>query len=131
MFKISKSRCLPDWIYILAQHHHKSSYRSCKVPIGCTGWRHSWTFLPNLNSMAIVGGITCDEDGTCVRQKLAVVLVNISTWFWTEFKISDDLFLSSTKRGLHIEKSAKQEWLIAPISHIITSKATNLLGRSN
>ena len=89
-------------MYTLDFDSSLTTFQWNKVPIGCTGPRahHSCTFLPNLNSIAIVGGITCAEDGTCVRQKLAVVLVDISTWVWTEFKISDDLCLSSTKMVL-------------------------------
>ena len=76
-----------------------TSFKWSKVPIACTGPRayHSCTFVPSLNSIAIVGGITSSADGTCVRQNLAVILVNISDWTWNKIKLSDDIYLSSTK----------------------------------
>ena len=74
-----------------------------KVNIACTGPRafHSSAFIPKLNSVAIVGGIQCSENGTTVRHQLGVLLVNINTWAWGNYKLSDSICLSSTKI-LHI-----------------------------
>ena len=85
-------------MYLLDFDNSLTTFKWSKVPIACTGPRayHSCTFLPHLNSVAIIGGVTSSADGTCERQKLAVTLVNISNWSWQKIKISDDIHLSST-----------------------------------
>ena len=69
-----------------------------QVPIGCTGPRafHSAAYLAKMESVALIGGIACNEQGASTRHKLAVVLVNISTWAWSQYVLSDEIFLSST-----------------------------------
>lgn len=86
-------------MYLVDFDNSLTNFTWSKVPIGCTGPRayHSCTFVPNLDSIAIVGGITSHKDGTCVRQKLAVTLVNTSNWTWNEIIVSNDIYLSSTK----------------------------------
>ena len=58
---------------------------------------HSAAYIPKLGIVAIVGGITCDKDGQCIRQNLNVLLIDTSNWSWIEHIISYDIFLSSTK----------------------------------
>ena len=58
---------------------------------------HSATYVPKLGAVAIVGGTTSNIDGSLYRQKLCVTLINISTWSFTEYKVSDEICLSSTK----------------------------------
>ena len=87
-------------MYLVEFDNNLTSFKWSKVPIDCTGPRayHSSTFIPNLNSVAICGGVTCGADGQCVRQNLDVTLVNISNWSWNKIKFkSNDICLSSTK----------------------------------
>ena len=60
---------------------------------------HSAEFLPKLGAVAIVGGITCDKDGQCVRNNINVILIHISNWSWTVYDLSNqqEVFLSSSK----------------------------------
>ena len=57
---------------------------------------HSAAYLPKLDSVALIGGISCNEHGPSIRHNLAVVLVNTTTWAWSRYDLSNDIFLSST-----------------------------------
>ena len=90
-------------MYMLHFTKNLSSFQWSKVDTVCTGPRafHSSAYIPDLNSVALVGGIQCTEDGKTLRHKMGVILVNTSTWAWSSYLVSDDICLSSTKI-LHI-----------------------------
>ena len=86
-------------MYLLEFDKDLTVFEWTKVQIASTGARafHSSSFLPKLDSVALVSGIICNEQGRTERHKLGVVLVNVSMWSWTHYVVSDDIFLSSTK----------------------------------
>ena len=86
-------------MYMLEFDKDLKVFEWTKVQIGCTGARafHSSCFLPHLNSVALVGGISCNGQGVTQRHKLGVVLINVSSWAWAQYVVSDDICLSSTK----------------------------------
>lgn len=86
-------------MYLLQFDADLKGFEWRRVQIGCTGPRafHSAEYLPKLDSVAIVGGICCDEGGATIRHKLGVLLVNTTTWAWKQYELSSDIHLSSTK----------------------------------
>ena len=90
-------------MYMLQFTKDLSFFQWSKVDIACTGPRafHSSAYMPESNSVALVGGIQCTYEGKTVRHKLGVMLVNTTTWAWRSFIVSDDICMSSTKI-LHI-----------------------------
>ena len=85
-------------MYLLEFDKNLSNFEWTKLPISCPPRAyHSAAFIPKLGAVALIGGIICDKDGRCSRQNLNVILINIRDWSWTEHKLSDDIFLSSTK----------------------------------
>ena len=86
-------------MYIVQFDKDLSSFYWSKVQIRDTGARayHSATHIPKLGAVALVGGITSFEDGNSYRQKLSVILVDVHSWIWTEYELSNSIYLSSTK----------------------------------